>query len=107
MISALLFFTLALLATAALLCDWRQTAWMSKHYESGLYEVNRYLGPYPSTLKVNVYFLTIGIGYVLVGALGQWGMHQPGVVWATPVAVLYLHGPWVYRNYKNGTKILY
>jgi len=53
-------------SNVAILADWTTTRNLTRRYDEGFYETNKILGKYPSTDKVNGYFVgVLGLNYLL------------------------------------------
>lgn len=85
------------LSTAAVVADWGQTRWISKNYANGHAEANPYLGKYPSTRRVDIYFTTLLLTQAL---LNKTGTDQ--TKWLTNLYFLIEHGAAVHHNYSVG-----
>ena len=102
MILAILFPLLFMTALTLVAVDWRQTRWMTKHYESGLRETNPYLGKRPSTRKVDIYFLILLCIYSGILIFGTLMPNAEWVTWMSPLSAIFIHGKASYINYQNG-----
>ena len=59
-------------AAAFTVTDWATTRNLSRRYNEGYYENNPILGKYPSTGRVDLYFISAGlIGYTIADNLDQ------------------------------------
>ena len=83
---------------ALLAADWAQTRYIAEH-PAQFYETNRFLGPHPSTTKVNKYFAA-NVAAALVFSYTVKEPYRSGGLWAQAAVEAY----YVQRNYHIGVR---
>jgi len=86
------------LSVLTMTADWRQTRWMTKNYDKGYTEKNKFLGRRPTTHEVDRYFTMLVVRHYLINRL----VTNTKVRWWFNVYTFGTHAPAVYNNYKIG-----
>ena len=86
-------------AAAVTVADWATTRDLSRRYNEGYHENNPILGKHPSTGRVDVHFISVGLlGYVIADNLDQY--RKPFLQTWTAVEIYYTN-----RNLNIGLKM--
>jgi len=90
------------LSIGSMVADWSQTRWLSKNHDKGYKETNPILGEYPSTRRVDLYFLSL---LSIQSLLNIYGNEY--TKWHVNLSVLVTHGLAAKHNYSIGIKFYF